>query len=290
MKFRAVEIQHSWYERLPMRCLFALALARLIPNSLAGYTITNPNGLARFLDLTFLLNPAIFAVSRNIFLAALVLYALRLGWWLVLPFLTLFTVLVGTIINSQGAIGHYSQIVSLVLCAQTAAYFSGWRKDRASAENRVIFWSQQAIAATYLVSALTKLLRTSGTWILQSPKVAVQIIKTTEQDFYDRLDSASRDQGAAIADWMVHHPLLVALILGAGFFLELTTPLALLGRIYGLAYGLALIAFHEGIQRVMKLGFPFNEYLVAIYFVNAPFWIGLGARKLFARAPSPTSR
>lgn len=290
MKLRAAAIDYRWYERVAMRCFFALALWKLIPLSLDGYAITTPNGLARFFDLRFLLNPQIFASARWCFLVALVFYVWGVGWSIALPFLTLATVLVGTIINSNGAISHYSQIVSLVLCAQTAAHFTNVLRRRPKAadkndENRLIFWSQQAIVATYLVSGLTKLFRTSGMWIIQSPKVALQIIKTTDQDYYDRLEPASRDNGEAIAHWIAHHPLLVALVLGAGLLLELTTPLALLGRTWALAYGLSLIAFHESIQRVMKLGFPFNEYLLAIYLVNVPFWIYLGGRFLRGARP-----
>ncbi len=290
MKLRAAAIEYEWYERFAMRCFFAFALSKLIPISLEAFPITTPNGLARLFDLRFLLNPETFAICRACFLFALVLYAMRIGWSIVLPFLTLAAVLVGTVINSNGAISHYSQIVSLVLCAQTVAHFTNVfhrRQNLTNAQNeyRVIFWSQQAIVATYLVSGLTKLLRTSGMWIIQSPKVALQIIKTTDQDYYDRLDLASRSHGQVIADWIVHHPLPVALLLGAGLVLELTTPLALLGRIWALVYGLSLIAFHESIQRVMKLGFPFNEYLAWIYLVNVPFWIYVLSRLLRGARP-----
>ena len=274
MKLEAAQIHYRTYERLIMRVLFAFAVERHILGTLSHLTITTPNGLARWVDLTFLLDPGVFSTCRYLLFAALVLYVLRVAWAVVLPYLTLLSIAVGTIVNSQGAIAHYMQIVSLVLCAQTAAHFySKFKRRRADEdleqanEDRVIFWSQQAIAATYLVSALTKLLHTGGRWILQSPMIGVQIVKTTDQDYYDRLDANAYNSGLLVAEWIVRHPFLVALILGSGLLLELTTPLALLGRRFALFYGVSLIAFHESVDQVMKLQFPFNEYLLWIYLV-----------------------
>ena len=260
MKFRPALIHYAWFERVVMRLLFAAMVYKHIPNSLSHSTISSPNGFARIVDLRFLQDPVVFRFCHYLLWAALVLYVLRLGWAIVLPYLALLSTAVGAINNSHGAISHFLQIVSLVLWAQTAAHFYNiWKRPPNppgnNYEDRVIFWSQQAILATYLVSALTKLIHTSGMWFIQSPMIAVQIIKTTDQDYYDRLDEASHGSGLAVAEWIVQHPLLVALVLGSGFFLELTAPLALLGRRYALFYGLSLVAFHESVQRIMKLGF-----------------------------------
>lgn len=294
MNLRAAEIRYGWLERLIMRVLFAIVVERHVPNSLSHLSLSNPHGIGRLVDLTFLLDPSVFAVCRYLLWAALILYVCRIAWAFVLPYLTLLSIAVGTVINSHGAIAHYLQIVSLVLCAQTAAHFYGlWKQGRggkkqsaAEREDRVVFWSQQAIVATYLVSALTKLLHTSGMWFFQTPMIGVQIIKTTDQDYYDRLDQNAYGSGVAIAEWIAQHPLLVALVLGSGLLLELTSPLALCGRRWALFYGLSLVIFHESIHRVMKLHFLYNEYLIWIYLVNVPFWVWVGARWLrgFVRA------
>lgn len=290
MKLRAAEIHYAWYERLAMRLIFAAVVQAHILGTLSHITITHPNGLARLVTLDFLLDPKFFAAGRYLMWAALVLYVLRIGWSFALPYLALFSVAVGTIVNSHGAIAHYMQIVSLVLCAQTAAHFYNLLQRRRGeppdlAEDRVIFWSQQAIVATYLVSALTKLIHTSGRWFLESPMVGVQIIKTTDQDYYDRLDANAYNSGALAAEWIIQHPLLVGLILSSGLLLELSTPLALLGRRFALFYGLSLVLFHQSIDRVMKLQFPFNEYLLWIYLVNVPFWAVFIALWMRRRVP-----
>ena len=290
--------QYTAYERVAMRLLFAAVLLFVIPPRLRYTTVPVPNGLARIADLGFLLDPSVFAICRYVFWALIFLYVLRIALVAVLPCLTLFVIAVGSLNNSQGAIGHTRQIVALVLLAQTAAHvYTCLRRVRdqesngnENSENRMVYWSQQAIAATYLTSALTKLLHTSGKWFLQSPLVALQIVKTTDQNYYNTLEPNRYGAGVAIAEWIVQHPLLVAIIMGAGLLLELTAPLMLRGRGLALLYGIALLTFHETVGRVMKLNFPFNEYLLWIYVVNVPYWAVHGwlwMKRVIQRRSSP---
>ena len=288
MKLKFAHTQHGVVERLVMRILFAWVVLHHIPESLAAAAIDVPNGLARVVDLRFLFNPDVYSACRYALYVALALYVLRIGWSFVLPYLALLSIAVGSINNSRGAITHHLQIVSLVLLAQMAAHFYSIIRRRRSAahetaaqrEDRVIFWSQQAVVATYVASALTKLLSTNGMWFFQSPRIALQVVKTTEQRYYDSLDAAFSGSGAAAAEWMAQHPLLVGVVVSLGLLLELTTPVALLGRGFALCYGVCLLLFHASVREVMKLTFEYNEYLIWIFLVNVPFWLGLAARRL----------
>lgn len=295
MTWEPRKVEHGAFERAAMRVLFAIVVARHVPSSLAHLQITLPNGLARLIDLQCLLNPGVYAAGCYLLWAALILYVLRIGWSIALPYMTAFSIAVGSVNNSHGAISHYLQIVSLVLCAQTAAHFySLLRKkrdgDAAAAverEQRVIYWSQQAIVGTYLVSALTKLIRTSGMWFFQSPLIALQIIKTNDQDRYDNFGGGGYENAPAIAEWIVQHPLLTGIVLSAGLVLELIAPIALFGRGFAAGYGLSLLLFHATVHRVMKLHFLFNEHLIWIYLVNVPFWILLAFRAVQRRRRAP---
>ena len=287
--------QYETVERFVMRVLFALVVWLHIPRSLAHIEITAPHGIARLFDLRFLLDPQVFAVAQYAMWIALLLYVARVGWAVVLPYLAVLSVLVGTLSNSRGGIGHNLQIVSLVLCAQTAAHFwhvfrtrAAGARDGRAAEDRVIWWSQEAIVATYFVSGLTKLIRSSGMWVFESPLIAAQIVKSNEQFYYNRLEAPPDRFGAASAEWMAQHPLIVGAVLSIGLLLELTAPLALFGRRAALGYGLALVLFHATVHRVMKLDFAFNSYLLWIYLVNVPFWVLLAARAIQRReSPAP---
>ncbi|MDQ6764795.1 MAG: hypothetical protein M3Z22_01645 [Verrucomicrobiota bacterium] len=269
-----------------MRVLFTAVVALHVPSGLANETLSFPTGFARLVDLHFLQDPFVFAGGLHVLWAALVLYAAGVGWWFALPYMTLFSIAVGSVQNSSGAIGHHAQIVSLVLLAQTAAYFYSRfrfatnRSAKPAMESRLIDWSQQAIAATYFISGLTKLIHTRGLWIVQSRFVAVQIVKTSDHDYYDALNPASHGAGYALADWMVRHPLLVAAAMSCGLLLEVTSPLLLLGRGWAAFYGVALLIFHESIERIMKLHFANNEMLLVVYLINVPFWIGVAAQRL----------
>lgn len=287
MKWRVARVEYEAAERRVMRLLFAVVVAHHVPASLAHLAITRPNGFAELVDLQWLLDPNVYVYFRYATWIALVCYVLRRGWAVVLPYLALFSIAIGSITNSRGAISHSIQIVSLVLLAQTAAhYYSLLRRSsepREAGENRAIWWSQQTIVAVYLVSGVTKLLETGGAWFFQTPLIAVQILKTTDQTFYNMLDASGRETGLAVADWIVQHPLLAGLILSGGLLLELAAPVALLGRRFALAIGLSLVLFHETVQRVMTLYFVWNEYLIWIYLVNVPFWILLAWRAVRRR-------
>lgn len=283
---KAASVQYGLFERVAMRLFFAAVIAIQIPSGLGYDALPAPNGLARLVDLTFLLDESAFRACRYGAYLALALYAAGVGWWLALPYLTTFCIAIGSIFNSHGAISHHLQIVSLVLLAQTGAHYfnllSARRTapaERSAGEDRLIRWSQAAIAATYLVSGITKLIATSGSWVLQSPLVALQVVKTNEQDFYDRLDPTRVAAGLAMAEWMIRHPFVVASMMGAGLLLELGAPALLLGRRWAAAFGLALILFHETIHRVMQLHFVYNQYLLWIYAVNVPFWACVALRR-----------
>ncbi|MFN2476756.1 MAG: hypothetical protein ABR526_10510 [Chthoniobacterales bacterium] len=282
-----------------MRVLFALVVARHIPGGLSDATLNYPSGLARFVDLHFLLPPSVLSAGAYLLWAALALYVLRIGLWLALPYMTLFSIAVNSAQNSSGAIGHHAQIVSLVLLAQTIAYFysrarsrSGGERFRpAATESLMIDWSLQAIAATYFISGLTKLINTHGMWMIQSPLVAVQILKTSDHTYYDTLDPARYQAGYGLAEWMVQHPLLIGAALSSGLLLELTSPLLLIGRRWAAFFGVALLVFHQSIGHTMQLHFPYNEMLLVIYLINVPFWAGAAAASVrnFAARQRPAS-
>jgi len=162
-------------------------------------------------------------------------------------------------------------------------------------EERQIFWSQQAIAATYFVAGLTKLIATDGAWVFQARYIGVQIFKTAYQTYYNDLNPDGLEGQLAIAQFVAAHGTVVALLCGLGLALELLAPLMLLGRRWGLLLGSTFVVFHFLIANLMQLSFIFHRLLVLIYIVSPIYWIGWAsrtARSLFARRgeiPPPTS-
>ncbi|HEY3662773.1 MAG TPA: hypothetical protein VGL24_06430 [Chthoniobacterales bacterium] len=286
----------AFYERLVMRALFAWVVWRATPGALVVNGIPSPNGIARLVDLHFLLDPQVFAWARTALAAALFLYVLRLLVWLALPVALFVHVAANAITNSQGAIQHAIQIVSLVLLAQTAAHFYGlWRRrrgeDRRLLEDREIWWSQQSIVAVYLVAGITKLLVTKGLWIFQARWVGVSVAKSAYQSFYDNFNQADLQHQLAVANFAAAHGWIVALIAATGLFLELGSPLMLINRALAALFACALVGFHVSLDYTMGLSFIYNQWLLIIFMINAPYWIVTAARKIFgprrAAATSP---
>ncbi|MEO5718033.1 MAG: hypothetical protein ABIR29_05615 [Chthoniobacterales bacterium] len=281
----------SFYERLVMRALFAWLVWRATPGALIVNGIPLPNGMTRLFDLHFLLDPQVYAWARIALAAALVLYVLRLLIWLALPIALFVQVAANAITNSQGAIQHALQIVSLVLLAQTAAHFFGlWRRrqgeERRLLEDRAVWWSQQTIVAVYLAAGITKLIVTKGLWIFQARWIGVSIAKSAYQSFYDTFNQADLEQQLAVANFAASHGWLVALVAATGLFLELGSPLMLLNRTTAALLGCALLGFHISLDYTMRLSFIYNQWLLIIFMINAPYWIVTAGRKLFGPRPA----
>ncbi len=276
----------AFYERLVMRALFAWLVWKATPGALVVNGIPAPNGIARIIDLHFLLAPQVFAVARLVLAGALVLYVARLIVWLALPVMLFVNLAANAITNSQGAIQHALQIVSLVLFAQTVSHFYGlWRRrageERPRLEDRSIWWSQQTIVAVYLVAGITKLIVTKGLWPFQARWIGVSIAKSAYQSFYDTFDKVDLQQQLAVANFAADHGWIVALIAAAGLFLELGSPLMLVNRAWAALLGCALLGFHIGLDYSMRLTFIYNQWLLLIFMINAPYWIVTGAQKIF---------
>jgi hypothetical protein len=278
----------AFYERLVMRLLFAWLVWRATPHALIVNGIPSPNGITRLFDLHFLLDPHVFRIAHLALAAALILYVLRLVVWLALPVALFVNLTANGIENSQGAIQHAAQIVSLVLLAQTAAHFYGlWRRrqgeEGVALESRAIWWSQQTIVAVYLLAGIAKLITTKGLWVFQARWIGVSITKAAYQSFYDTFNQADLERQLAVANFAASHGWLVALIAAAGLLLELGSPLALINRTWAALIGSALVCFHLGLHYSMHLTFIYNQWLLVIFLINAPYWIVTGMRKITSR-------
>lgn len=275
----------AFYERVVMRVLFAWLVFQATPKGLIVTGIPAPNGFARLVDLHFLLDPHAFVFCQRLLIVALVLYVLRLVVWLALPVALFVNVATNAITNSQGGIQHALQIVSLVLLAQTVAHFYGlWRRHRGEArallENRAIWWSQQTIVAVYLVAGITKMIVTKGRWVFDARWLGVSIAKSAYQSFYDTHNQAELHHQLAIAHFAATHGWLMMLVAAGGLFLELGSPLMLVNRVWALSLGWALICFHIGLTYAMQLSFIYNQWLLFIFMVNAPYWIAFVGRRI----------
>jgi hypothetical protein len=194
----------------------------------------------------------------------------------------------GVLGNSQGAIGHTTQIVTSVLfaqwlglawgvlCSGKMALPHGYNSQQFAAD-----LTRQIIAASYVASALTKLWLSSGNWLKETPYFGLQIAKATGQAYYEWLQPP--DNAAWLAQFLIDHPWFAAALIGAGLPLELLVFVGLRNRRAALFFGVALAAFHCSVTEIMHLGFAYHKLFMFWMFGNAGWWIMAAVARLTGR-------
>lgn len=272
-----VVVDHGAFERFVMRLALAVTVFYTIRWGLPPYDDQpKPNGLAHFIDLTFLTDKSVMGPLQAITIACLVLYVLRIVPVIavLVPFAV--SVGVGTLINSQGAINHDTQMVTMILLGQCIVFLVAgiragqWLRIDSLWENRAILVSKIVIAAGYVASGMVKLDRSDGRWIHDVPKLAVQLRKTNLSKFSS--DGLPIDEfgGVVFPAWIIEHPWLARGLFGSGLLLELLCFVALAGRRSAFVIGVLLIVLHLTVGRLMELHFVYNMAAIAIFFVNVP--------------------
>ena len=285
-------IHHQRWEIWMMRIGLALLVFRATPAVMVPQGQPKPHGIAQFMDVTFISDPGIYGPIYYIFLVVLVCYALGLGVGLCLGYMLACVVLVSTLGLSQGFVGHAAQMEGLVLLAQFAAVVwafaarrlrgggqSDLRRDR---DDLMMCWTRQAIAASYVVAGLTKLINSNGEWLGRSEFFVLQVLKSQSEAYYStgvHANQASTAFVAALNQW----PILAGVFLAAGLVLELGAFLAAWNRALGLVIGIMLLAFHVSLGTLMYLPFYESRNFVMLFLINPVWWGVIAFRTLRGR-------
>ena len=302
-------MRHAWWETF----LFRIAIAYIAWDTIGGpsrfHSQPAPHGLAAWgVDFSWLGSEDIARWFVPVLGVCLVLY---IAFPLVRPLLERenkrarcsewFTAVVllppllasfghGTLGNSQGGIDHTTQLVTLALFAQWLAHV--WTAVRLKApssynsQQLAADWTRQLVAATYVVSAISKLIESKGGWWHEAPYFGLQIAKSTGQAYYEWLTPP--DNAAWLAQFFFDHPIVAQLFIGAGLPLEFFAFLALRNRRIALFYGMALYSFHVGVSEIMHLGFLYHKILLLAFFVNPAWWTAKSVFIFKHRTPNST--
>ncbi len=281
----------KWWKPLPfelsslemfiMRAGFAALAFINIKWETAPYTEQKfPNGLARLFDLTWLGQHPPGANVQYGVIAFLVLYVIGLFPALGLLPTVFFATVIGTLINSQGAINHSWQLITLMGLAQFIVY--AWpRKDEKGLNfkialrpdlqrhRQVVFATLTVIAAGYVVCGLVKIVNSDGLWVAKAPFLAVQLLKTHFSDYYTDLTLPPKWL-QDVTTFLLENPNIARLVFGGGLLIELLGFVILINRRWAFIGGLAIIALHLSISRLMNLNFEAHMIAVLIYCVNIP--------------------
>lgn len=273
----------SALEMFLMRAGFAALVFYTIKWETGAWTTQKfPNGLAHFFDLTWIAQSPPGWGLQGLTLAGLAAYVA--GW---LPALSLlpalfFSIVIGTLGNSQGAINHSTQMVTMMLLAQFLVYLiprgpgvakpaAHWIRPGFITQRQVIWWSTVVIAASYVVCGVVKLTNSNFMWLHDAPYLAVQLLKTNWANYHDTLEMPPAWLQTA-TQALVDHPNLARLVFGSGLLVELLGFVILINRRWALAGGLAIIALHLSISQLMSLNFLTHIFAALIFLVNVPGW------------------
>lgn len=236
----------------------------------------SPNGLAHYFDLTWVAEPPPGWFVQGGVIAGLILYVFgRFSALGLLP-IVFFATIIGTLANSQGAINHSQQMVTMMGIAQCLVYAwprrSGWHivaKADTERHRQAAYAAIVVIAASYVVCGVVKMVRSDGLWLHNAPFIAVQLYKTHFSNFYDTLEMPP-EWLQKITELLVQNPNLSRLVFGTGLLIELAAFVILINRRWAFAGGIAIIALHLSISRLMNLNFEAHIFAVLIYTVNLP--------------------
>ena len=275
--------EHTELERLLTRVALALVLFDFLPKSLSFHAQPVPNGIARWMDITFVANQPVYTVLKYAAYACLVLFGLGKFPRITTTFLFALTLVIGTLTNSQGAIGHGYNALSLVVLGTALGYlvFPVWRRfatesPKAKPDDLAMHCSMQMLAAVYVIAGITKLIKTQGMWVFQTPYLAVDVIKANAQAHYNYFAPERLEFADSAARLIVDHSVLAQVIFGGGLALELFAFLALWSRWWAVIIGVGMYALHESISLLMKLSFLHNKQLLLVYFIGLPLLLARG--------------
>ena len=259
-----------------VRLLFALLVYLTIPGGMGLTGQPEPVGIAHLLDLTFLSQPGVMPTIKLLIIPVLIIYVLDFVPIAALTLMLLATVLPGTLDNSQGAIQHSLQVVSLITLAQLIYQIAAAARlvdhDKSQRARWGVFMGQQAIVAAYTVTALTKLLRSGVGWIVDSKNFPIQMVKNIRMQHYNTLESETvhgfwAKSSASVQQVLLDSPNLCRLLMSCGLLLELFAVLALCGRRIAAAYGAALIVFHLLVRTMTGLNFRYHMAALSIFLI-----------------------
>jgi hypothetical protein len=255
------------------RLLLAFVLERLFPLDMMFHSQPVPSGLAHFFDLTWLSEPGVYQIYRQVFVGLLVAMTTGVALPFTLPLVTVLHVLPYTLINSQGSTNHSYQIMSLTLLglSVTVLYQAvrgkmGLVFPGSEIHSRLLVTAQFVIAAAYLVSVCSKLINSDGAWLFNSHYIALDLMKTNRQNYLTWLRPDLQFDPPLIL-WLLNHPMIARLIFGAGFLLEAFMFLAIGSRLATFAVGICVIVMHLTIAETMGLLFPSHVAFVGLFWV-----------------------
>ena len=167
-----------------------------------------------------------------------------------------------TLEESNGILNR-SSLYTLVFAAQSLAYF----RNNANLKTERIQFAVQIIAAGYMLAGIAKMRETGLAWVSDSPQAVLQMLKGYCANYFNWGDKDQLQLGLDLANFALHHSLVVKWLFGFSLIFELFAFLAVKNKARTFVYGLLLTGMHIGIYYFMHI------VIVAIFFPMLLFMV-----------------
>lgn len=278
----SISLKNKSWEWISIKICFIIAAYLSFKTSLYQVDFINVNkGICMLANgfCAFLIDAKVKMLIRMSFIVLGVFYILEKQMKIVLFLLFMLTLYVFSAHESYG-VQSRTGIIPLVFLAQFIAYLKLPVFKNAILEKTRIFYSIQVIAASYTLSALSKLKTSGFSWFIDSKYMVLQMLKSNQMKYFDGVIEESELMDYKM-NWVLEYPVFFSIMLLAALLIELTCALALINNKTKILYGILLLAMHIGIAFLFKIVIFSFVSLVLIFFLNPLYLVS----KLFIKKP-----
>lgn len=235
-----------------------------------------PAGIFTWFDFAFIENPIwrYLIILLNITFSGMYLFEKRMT----VSTMCLFVISVFTfsLEESNGILNRYS-LLSFLFFAQYLAYQIGVFYPKLDYTQLRFTFSIQAIAATYILSAISKLSVSGIFWASSSKYLPLQILKSHQYKYVTNADIDYVNTGNKLASFVQENHTLITALLTISLLLELFAWLSIGSKKRALLYGCLLMLMHIGINWLMDIRLIGISRPMYIFLVNPLFIIWVAA-------------
>ncbi len=249
-------------------------LFKVIPILVKYNAAPFPQGIFNWYTFDFIGNPS---YRYAIIIVCLVLAAMYLSekkMQLACIGLFIISLFIFSLEESNGILNRYS-LLSFIFGAQAFSYFISTHFTKLDYTQLRFNFSIQAIAAAYMLSAMSKLLTSGLNWITDSKYFVLQILKSHYYKYITTIDPQHLEAGNTYIRFIENYPNSIAILLTTSLILELFAWVSCLNKKYALVYGCLLFLMHVGIKYIMDISLVGISRPMIIFMINPLFitWI-----------------
>lgn len=233
--------------------------------------VDSPVGLCRIVPCSFLGTTPGFTLFVVLAGILFTLYLLEKKMVVVTIGLGVITQLVLNLELSNG-IRSRGGVVTMLFYSQAVAYIANYvRFIECNYKKYRIQFPIQIIAASYVLSALSKLRESGIGWITEGRHIPLVMLKSYYHYYADTGNKAVLQNGQEFAYSLFANVNVIYLLLTITLILEFFAFLALINRRVTLVYGLLLLGMHIGMRYILNITLVLVAIPMIIFFIN-PFY------------------